>query len=70
MHGNCTHTCRRLCRPYWNCGRGSAAFGQVMAVASPRLPNDRIEMLPVWCRRMTTILGLWLMRGQCSGISS
>ena len=32
---------------YWSCRRGSAAFGQVMAMAPPRLPNECTEILPV-----------------------
>ena len=34
-----------------------------MAAALPRLPNKRTEMPLVSCRRVMTIVGLWLSTG-------
>ena len=39
--------CRRLRCQYWSCGRGSAAFGRLMAAAPPRLPNECTVISPV-----------------------
>ena len=38
----------RLCRICWTFGRGSAAFGQVVAAATPRLLNSGTDLSCRW----------------------